>query len=261
MCQNNLFAPAPEQDSLLDPIVDYIGDHLDLFDKQYMWPMHHGNHIPSSKDEAQTVREFAGFNVQNAKRIQDILDWGGISNSERISKEYFNVVNRIQDDDSIKDVLQLGKNGSNWRIASWSKVLAVVKPGFFFIYDSRGAIALSFITMSAGCSCYWQIPSPREEGGNDGEYAIFKNACKSSRNQRKAYSMDVCYDLYVKLLQRMKKIKGVKDRYDNLSDDIKNAYFRCGFEEDKAIMAHLEKMLFMMKERILQLPDYQPQHN
>ena len=56
-------------------------------------------------------------------------------------------------------------------------------------------------------------------------------------------------ECYFKYLQQLKKwAAAYKDDY--LRDDfreIREAYNAAGFDENQAIMAHLEKMLFMMK--------------
>jgi hypothetical protein len=193
-----------------------------------------------------------------------------------------------------KEILVQGKvpgnsnTDSSWRIAFWSKCLAAYQPGACFIYDSRVSFALSYISWKLNLSCFWAILGDRGVStdnkcfrGAEGmsiKEAIAKNLTDTNSENK---SVPKCYDLYLKLLKKLSDRKVIQDKYlytnnSVINDDIRNAYNNifpiadedrnsddivrdkdgCPLVSKKAIMAHLEKMLFMMKEHILQ--EYQP---
>lgn len=118
------------------------------------------------------------------------------------------------------------------RIASWSKILAAFMPGTYCIYDSRVANALSSEFEKAGKQDYWTIPSPR--GGN---------------LKKGQYDVPECYYRYHTLLQSLAGKQEVKKTYrKDVDSSIRDAYSAVGFSEEQAIMAHLEKVLFMLGE-------------
>lgn len=233
--------------------------------------------------EAETVSEFNGYAIRLSEALEDnnnlgltqvvddILRWGGITNRTKLVKDLSKAIRDIKRDNipdtEIDVILRKAKNQSSWRIASWSKILAAYKPGVFFIYDSRVAIALSHMSYVLRQPeqewCFWQIPSPREEYGNPNNanerrkqeaFNNFKNI--ECGNNRKS-SIPICYRQYLSLLNQWSNNNEIRRQFGNLDESIRNAYSTIHFSLQQAIMAHLEKMLFMQKEIILNpyLPD------
>ena len=161
---------------------------------------------------------------------------------------------------TIDEILNPWENANGDRIASWSKILAAYRPGTLFIYDSRVAIALSQISLVLGTTCFWNLPSPSEETGQprtpDAQrkqeaFLQFQNRC---RQQGDEYNIKVCYKLYLSLLKGLAQRQNIKDIYRNYVAQYSNigaAYAAIGLSEEQAIMAHLEKILFMQKDNII----------
>ncbi len=86
---------------------------------------------------------------------------------------------------------------------------------------------------------------------------IRKDESKKKKWKDDGLDIPICYFQYLRLLKLIAKSKKIREKYQQLDDDIKTAYEHAfSFEPDKdkreemAIMAHLEKMLFMQKEKI-----------
>ena len=215
------------------------------------------------------------------KKVKEVLKWGGIRNTAP-TREFANTILTLTDNTSIPTILRKGKGNSSsqyWRIASWSKILAAYKPGTYFIYDSRVAIGLSFIlwsllddNLSKAPGVFWIIPKASD---TTGAIEAFKETIHSVESD-----ITTCYYLYLDLLKRLAKrfsmshdsnvlcgightenetfspfaINGAGNGKIPSTRQIEEAYLgRNVFNNDKkkAIMAHLEKMLFMMKEPVL----------
>ena len=235
-------------------------------ERAYRWPM--GNN--ESKNEQETVRLFSSYSIilrnslerrltiSTEASLGSILKWGGIPKWETLCKKYSKQITALKKEKSIKTALAIGKNGSDWRIASWSKILSAYKPGEYFIYDSRVAIALSYIWLKLKKECFWQIPPfflPEEDKK---VFKEIKKAISKSKKGKKAKKMDSCYQEYIELLEKLAETKVFQESYNRLDDGIRRAYADAfsGTDDEKkkkAIMAHLEKMLFMMKEEIFNL--------
>lgn len=206
-----------------------IKNKLFSWDKKYIWPPKGG------MSEEETVQKYADFSKdicdpgKMLQTIDDILVWGKtyrLKNVEvrqaaalRFKEALSCVINAEYDFDHlcVEDIIRITKGQC---LSSWTKILAAYKPGIFFIYDSRVAYALNVCTGTDN----WQNPASQYPGKKMAE-------------------------CYFKYLQQLKKWSDAyKDDY--LRDDfreIREAYSDAGFDEPQAIMAHLEKMLFMMK--------------
>ena len=186
----------------------------------------------------------------------------------KIKKSFNNDVN-------YKLSLAIKDNGDG--IAFWSKVLAAYEPGVSFIYDSRVALALSYITLKCDDKpCFWCIPSDKgtppipKRQFRDFNGTV-EEVISKRRNNVEKQKVPTCYSLYLDLLKRLadKVYSKIQVGFDPFatrpepnnnriptSEAIKQNYLDVfnGNDEEKmknAIMAHLEKMLFMMKENIL----------
>ncbi len=244
-------------DASLEKMVEGICDHYgEWLDNVYRWP-----NRPNSckaKDEQKTVRLFDEYSkLLREGKIEDsiagIFEWGGARKTKHVKQEQTDFANAIQklnhegnvDLDAILDtILDLGNNPKTHssRIAFWSKVLAAYKPGKYYIYDSRVAIALSYISRKLALPDVWRIPPNSKK---------CKGICHFSNHS------NPCYRRYLELLRRLAKKEKIKGRYDGLSPEIKDAYDKMfdmfqdqNERKQKSIMAHLEKMLFMMKDKI-----------
>jgi hypothetical protein len=257
-----------------DPINEivnfFVGDDPDSrwMDSEYGWPL--PPRTPVS--EEGTVRRFHEFSSDLNKAIRvvgpksepllmdcinDILTWGGIRDKHLLIPDFSQAIKNIGAVTDIGELLTMVRRGSSWRIASWTKILAAYKPGEFYIYDSRVAIALSYISRELGLPCFWRIPSPSEKSKQDNatihEQQKHIAFVRFEGSLVKTLKVDnpTCYSLYLSLLKRLAWDKRIQDAYQRLCPDVRNAYAECGFNQEEAIMAHLEKMLFMQKERIL----------
>ena len=155
----------------------------------------------------------------------------------------------------------------DYRISSWSKIIAAYKPGTYFIYDSRVAIALSDIFLWLNLPCFWTIPDSRNEesGTEDSRWNIwakeqFIGMCQRNRihhNQNNANiseqeaDIPTCYKTYLKLLNALAQNRIIVEEYQKLDKSIRKAYKDKKYTKTQAIMAHLEKVLFMKKDDIL----------
>lgn len=296
---NEVLIYPPDSDNILDEMVEKISKYYYvLFNRAYIWKIRNGNPEYGAKDEATTVREFSEYSNQlcNAcinnnqlnveQAILDILVWGGFRDNNSEPADFTNAILNVYETQDIMQndyrfLLRQG-HGITTRISFWSKILSAYKPGVYFIYDSRVALALSYISLKINQPCFWCVPSDGDimnehfidyklnmlliPQPHDGSQPTVRNIITQNRsihgNTREA-SEPVCYDLYIRLLDKLADNKEIQNRYEELDDDIKNAYESAfEFEQDSsirkkmAIKAHLEKMLFMMKERILM--EYQP---
>jgi hypothetical protein len=277
-------------DEILNRMVNYISDHYyALFNQErpYMWPMSDGATVDGlekkTKDEEATIYEFGAYsyNLRNAHTQQeieqsvfDILVWGGFRDWNKPAPADYvhaitNILQNVRQD--YRFLIEQGRRDYNYRISFWSKILSAYKPGTFFIYDARVALALSYITLQLPLNspCFWKIAgettilnkhfSDRNLMVPNNDHPTVRDVTNFRRGGADSSSIPVCYDLYCRLLDRLAMNNVIQNRYDDLSDDIKTAY-NCvfGFEPNEmirkrmAIKAHLEKMLFMMKEEIIQ---------
>lgn len=261
-----------QESDFLDAMVNGICNHYDEWlNKAYRWPQNR-----NAKDEQSTVLIF-NEHSKHLRRgyieesIFNIFYWGGgdraIANiAERNEfSDAIKALNLLQNEHpSLDTVLMMGNHPRHGytRISFWSKVLAAYKPGDFYIYDSRVALALVYISLTLRQPCLWSIP---QDAGNmmdqtfKGMNITVQNAVgRNLRNYHGEISVPISYRLYLELLSRLANKKDILDRYNYLSTSIKSAYNKMfAFIPDrkerknKSIMAHLEKMLFMMKEDIL----------
>lgn len=238
---------------------------------EYDWPP--GNH----NCEVETVRTFGGYsnslmnslrrNIDPYETIKQIvIDWGQVRNAVNLLPGYSEYLANVfrQRNNITSLAFVLGQNGSH--IASWSKVLAAYKPtldpnimpqnampgyGDYNIYDSRVAISLSHICLSMDLPCFWVVPDPHElQGIARLEHLIRTNQEKFGIGD---CSPNECYALFLDLLRGFARNDGIREIFNSeYFTDIRNAYFNeCGFTLEQAIMAHIEKMLFMQKDSIL----------
>ena len=167
------------------------------------------------------------------------------------------IVKYIQDkrnngDGNITQILDIARNGNDYRIASWSKLLAALEPGRFFIYDSRVAIALTNFCYPR-CRRFWKIPYKRFTANNRINYNNFIERVGYNAQQHEDFpTCYYCYhDLLRTLADRQEICQDNQGAYDNLNENITATYTNAGFTRKPAIMAHIEKMLFMLAPRIL----------
>ena len=218
--------------------------------------------------------------------ITSVLGWGGVDQNitHRIPDFYkgLQTVSReqINDYDSIlkQGIAQINNNtdtirNDDYRISSWSKILAAYQPGKLFIYDSRVALALSYISSIVKLPRFWAIPDSRigksdtkESKAKKQAMNIFKSECQENRRrypdlaclnhdphkwESDGADITKCYKWYLNLLKLLSEHDSIIQAYRQRDNVIQNAYQAIGFTEKQAIMAHLEKMLFMQKESIL----------
>ena len=272
-----------QESDFLDAMVNGICNHYDEWlNKEYRWPQNR-----NAKDEQSTVLIF-NEHSKHLRRgyieesIFNIFYWGGgdlaISRTAERT-DFSNAIRNLNlpenEHASLDTILSMGNNRRLSRIAFWSKVLAAYKPGEFFIYDSRVAIALSYIALKLDDTpCYWIVPMDPGTSIRNRSFIGFENrsigdviqANQNAHHIQVGNDPNSCYHLYLELLKRLAEREEIQKRYKRLSPKIKAAYKKMfSFIKDKnernhkSIMAHLEKMLFMMKESILQ--EYQPGHN
>ena len=256
----------------IDGIVDFFISK-GWMETEYSWAP--PNEEP--KSEIETIYDFNRYSsdLRNAlDRIDDpasneiihqsvsqILYWGRITNGNLVT-DYTDAIQEVKRENitDIDSLLRIVGATANQRIASWTKILAAYEPGEFFIYDSRVAIALSFIFWKLGLPCFWQIPPPREKNINiqtatalkrwkNAAYRTLEERCNRTSYKAKH---SICYCLYLQLLKKMAENDRIQEAYRSFKngDIIRQAYENCRFSEEQAIMAHLEKMLFMQKEQI-----------
>lgn len=214
------------------------------------------NKIPeyewNGKNEAQTVEDFRNLSeqlksalgvdenhrfeaVKNA--INAILDWGGITlgdnginqfidEIQNVNRNYANIQPEDNNfDQEVSEILNRGRNNNDWRISSWSKVLAAWKPGTFFIYDSRVAIGLSIVKPDVT----WAIPSAR---GKNCLFGFISTAIE--RNH--ALNLPDSYCSYLKFLHQFAN---------------SNTIDLASYPDLQSRMAHIEKLLFMIPEMLI----------
>ena len=206
----------------------------------------------NGKNEAETVEYFRKLSEQLdsalgadenhrfevvGNAITAILDWGNISLGENGINQFIEEiqnVNRnyadIQPEDNnfernVREILRRGRNGNDWRISSWSKILAAWKPGTFFIYDSRVAIGLSIVKPDVT----WAIPSAR---GKNSMFGFVSTAIE--RNH--AMNLPDSYCSYLKFLHQFATC---------------NKIDFSGYLDLQSKMAHIEKLLFMIPEMLI----------
>lgn len=219
-------------------------------------------------------------NSQLKQCIEEILKWGGLSNFGNIPKSFTKAMILIRNDEyymanintpnTLNYLIEKGKNEKGKdRIAFWSKILAAYKPGDCFIYDSRVAITLSYISLYLNLPVIWRIPKSRESQYTKKAYRRFglvdKDVHSTIGANRERYNLPndgfdipTCYSLYIKLLNGLAE-KIIENRFNPfldiqnapLGEKIRECYLTHGFDEKQAIMAHLEKMFFMMKLDVL----------
>ena len=216
------------------------------------------------KDELFTTLEFNKYSeeLRHAivsektklikEAVENILKWGGINQDEDNALSFIDPIYDAQ------------KSNSEWdptnqdNVSSWSKIYAAYSPGNKFIYDSRVALSLSYISLQIDAPCFWRIPSSR--GVNDPEWKQFQEMCKRNRhnhnmrnqtNPVEETDIQTCYNQYLELLNALARNKGIIEEYRKLDERIRQAYKAIDYDEHQAIMAHLEKVLFMKKDDIL----------
>jgi len=227
---------------------------------EYRWPQ--SPKIPKKEDE--TIFEFNHYSqelrqaIDKTECIRKILKWGGITRKEDLIPVFSKAIktikkNSINGINGIKSLFP--KDMCKLRIASWSKILAAYLPGICFIYDSRVAIALCQISMELGVNSNWNLLSPKMDGDKKKQevFERFKNACHyTCRNDPE--DIFNCYCRYLNLLEKLAQHTSVQDAYRKYVEEhpnIKAAYTVIGLSDKQAIKAHIEKMLFMQKDTIL----------
>lgn len=263
----NTTAISKKTDASLEKMVKGICDHYDEWlDNEYRWPNRPNN--CKAMNEQETVKRFYQFSTQlrNGKieeSIADIFKWGG-GNSKQEQIDFANAIRKLKRRKTVEmdEILKMGSSPNSPRIAFWSKVLAAYKPGEYYIYDSRVALALSYISLKLKVPCFWSVPAPRGTTMQKRFKGFCGKTIKATIRDNLPDEMkrdpNSCYPLYLELLRRLADKGKVKDRYNGLSHGIQTAYGKMfDFIQDKedrkrkSIMAHLEKMLFMMKEDIV----------
>jgi len=316
-----------QENCFLNAMVNGICTHYDEWlHRTYMWPMdegrlkeEHGQIITNY--ENTTVEIFAQFR-QDPVPVAAIMEWGGINRNthDEINDYIYNLnPDNFPIDAEHRGIspysyhmflwnLSLGQrynpqnpnyargSASNWRIASWTKILAAYDPQHYFIYDSRVAIALSYIALHLSQPVIWIIPGFSVAMRDRQAYNNFRIAIGRGRRPTlgripQGWTQRArIYYLYLELLKRLAQNHFIRDQYDiydtdrtdnfmrqitpggrnsndmllpPTGDEIRAAYEMVAKqfigEEDKfqnarktfAIMAHLEKMFFMMKEDVL----------
>lgn len=271
-----MYEITPQENAFLQTMVDGICERYDQWlENDYLWPRTY-----QRKDEKTTVLLFSEYSRHLRggyieESIFNIFYWGGGDRaiSHVAERNEFSAAIRVlntlpHEHMDLGAILRMGNQPTNGisRIAFWSKVLAAYQPGVFFIYDSRVAIALSFISLVLDSTCYWIIPNDPGATINNKSFIRFegmsiRNAIQANLNARQiniGADPNSCYHLYLELLNRLAERREIIEKYNRLSREIRSAYRRMfSFIEDpierekKSIMAHLEKMFFMMKETIL----------
>ena len=273
---NNLGLNLTAERNIINQIIQEFSNRFENWlTTEYNWP-------PGNQNcEAETVNTFGQYsntlmdilmrgNDSPIEIIREIvIDWGKVHSAVNLlpgySTDMMNVFSQRNDITSLSFVL--GNNGRH--IASWSKVLAAYKPtlhpnimpqnaspgyGDYNIYDSRVAISLAHICLSMDLPCFWCIPDPHEQQG----IARLEHLIKT--NQEKfgigCRTPNECYALYLDLLRGFARNEAIREVFSSeFFADIRTAYINtCGFSLEQAIMAHMEKILFMQKDSIL--PEY-----
>ena len=211
-------------------------------------PPYEGN----GKNEAKTVVKFSELSDKLTRALHDaekqhdesvknaiiaILEWGGITLGDNGIKQFTSEIQKVHQnsanimfgdnnfDQEVTEILKRGRNGNDWRISSWSKVLAAWKPGTFFIYDSRVAIGLSIVKPDVT----WAIPSAR------GKNSMF-GFVSAAIDRNHALDMSSSYCEYLKFLVQLSN----SDKIDFTS-----------YPDQQSRMEHIEKLLFMIPEMLI----------
>lgn len=210
--------------------------------------------------------------------VRNVLNWGGSYSPKELNDFTIALIN-IRNDiyyekgtllGTIEHLLEYGAD----RIAFWSKILAAYKPGGYFIYDSRVAFSLSYISLFLDLPVIWNIPIPKISLRNRNAYRRFgliKEIFGIIQANRKryglppeGYNVQTSYRLYLDFINRLAETMIRTRGFNPFADvplapsgnDIKRQYLLAfNNDERKAVMAHLEKMLFMMKMDILKVFD------
>lgn len=254
----------------------------------YVWPQNKdGTRREDSKNEEETIYEFYGYSrwLNHALLNKDkssckdciacILKWGGVKQHEdKHVHDFYEALLRIRKDNiiSFDEIMRQGRKGNNHeeedRSSTWTKILAAYQPGKLFIYDSRVALALSFISLKLNAPCFWMIPKSRNNNEQENnltnrEFVTWPesvhNKIETNRNKThcKEENIPTCYNRYLNLLYQLACDNKIVAAYNQLPENIRGAYEKVfAFIPKKeraqsAIMAHLEKVLFMMKGIIL----------
>ena len=275
---NNINETITKITNKIDCIVGIVSAWMET---EYRWP------VNSAIGEEETVSEFNTYSqwLRRALARKDmsscedsiacILDWGHVYHPDHpplFRKGLMNIQkNSISD---LKTVLENGQNQKNEDIiSSWSKVLAAYKPGILFIYDSRVALALSYLSLKIEMPCFWNVPLDRSKDPIDSIH--FLNLSEQNdqtsvldliNTDRERYSIPrmgikdrhetsvlTSYWVYLELLKKLSENFDIRTSFDSLMDrhpQIMQAYQNIGFSKEQAIMARLEKVFFMQKELI-----------
>lgn len=258
---------------------------VNWFTQRYFWPMRNGKPKSNAQDELKTIKTFADLSEKLlklltqehpdreslVKYVKDIVvKWGGVRSApvDTFVDKIQECNNKIKNETfeirecCITEILNLVKNQNSsdatnkYRIPSWSKILAALAPGKLFIYDSRVALALSYFCLKNNISCFWRIPKGNEvaEEYRRG-YGNFMSKYREKNLAGDRADIPTCYFRYHQLLQELARNDTIKTAYGKLPQSIREAYNNVGIgnenDQTPAIMAHIEKMLFMMKEDIL----------
>lgn len=167
-------------------VIDYFVHH-DKDDKSrwmqtvYYWPIKNGKMQQNTRFEIETTLDFSGYSrwlhsaIDNDNRpsaedcIASILWWGGLKQHLENVPQFYDALLQIRNGQvhTLEEIVRIGRNPSdeNDRISTWSKVLAAYMPGTCFIYDSRVALTLAYLSLKIGSPCYWQIPVDQSDRG------------------------------------------------------------------------------------------------
>lgn len=214
------------------------------------------NNVPAyewdGETEVQTISSFKTLSQQltsalavndNDRQREDvkqaigkILDWGHISMKDGGIDEFVSAIiemnqeyaglqrNDVDFERKVTEILKRGRRENDWRISSWSKILAAWKPGVFFIYDSRVAIGLTAVYPDIK----WTIPSAR------GKNSIFGFVSAEIKRET-TLDMPSSYCKYLKIIQTLSGCTKINFK---------------GFTDLQPKMAHVEKLLFMIPEML-----------
>ena len=151
----------------------------------YYWPIKYGKMQQNTRFEIETTLDFYGYsrwlhyamNQGDKGRssaedcIASILWWGGLKQHLENVPQFYDALASIKASikegkpKKLEEIVELGSNPQNGndRISTWSKILAAYMPGTCFIYDSRVALTLTYLSLKNGSPCYWQIPDDQSD--------------------------------------------------------------------------------------------------